>query len=275
MESKISRFWIKPMLYLKRFLISIVAIIALLTGGFVVWAETPMPAGITALAALTSDSVVTVSDKGSYLIFYPSTCQIQQDDKKQRPDPNTQPRTGFIFYPGARVDYRAYAPALRQIAEQGYLVVLLPVRLNMAFFDIEAAAPVLDDFPEIKQWAIGGHSLGGTAASLFSVNHPQSIHGLIFWASYPADEKPRDLGIKMLSIYGSADGLLPSSQWEQYKPLASESAVFLTITGGNHAQFGDYGPQPGDHPAAIPAADQWQQAAQATAAFLASLESHP
>jgi dienelactone hydrolase len=237
--------------------IGIILLVVILAGGagFVIWAENALGPEQTALDALKSGAGVTVSQKNGYTVFQPDS-------------PGST--TGFIFYPGGRVDYRSYAPALRKIAEQGYLVVLVPVRLNLAFFDINAAEPVLKDFPLIKQWAIGGHSLGGVAATLFASSHPQ-ITGIVYWASYPADDKLKNSSMKILSISGSRDGLATPDKIAASKALLPAGTLFVQIQGGDHAQFGAYGPQPGDNPAVISAADQWQQTADATVSLLNSL----
>ncbi len=234
----------------------LLAALVLGSAGFLIWAETPSQPRQAALAALQSDDQVTVTDTGKYITFAPAS---------------GSPTTGFIFYPGGHVDYRAYAPILHQIAAQGIFVALVPVRLNLAFFDIEAGAPLLTDFPQIKVWTTGGHSLGGVASALFAQNHPE-IRGIVFWASYPADDKLKNSDIKMLSIYGTNDGGLENgAKIEQYKAFQPADTLFVVIEGGNHAQFGDYGPQPGDNPATISAEEQWQQTTQATAAFLQSI----
>src|SRR5215216_1584313 len=104
---------------LKRVLLGLLVIVVVATLGFVVWAETPLKAAPDALSALESDASVTVTT-GEYITFNSM---------------NVEPTTAFVFYPGGRVDYRAYAVPLRKIAEQGFLVILLPVKLNLAFFD--------------------------------------------------------------------------------------------------------------------------------------------
>ena len=104
------------------------AALVVTTAGFVVWANDAAPADAVALAALTSDVQVTVSEENGFIVFYPA--------EKARPE------TGFIFYPGGKVDYRAYAPVLKLIAAQDVIVAVVPVRLNLAFFDINAAARV-------------------------------------------------------------------------------------------------------------------------------------
>ena len=118
--------------------IGVLLLSALLIGtiGFFAWAETPSQPRQAALDALQSDSQVKVTDTGKYITFEPA---------------DSQAATGLIFYPGGHVDYRAYAPILHRIAAQGFLVILVPVRLNLAFFDIEAGAQALKDFPQIAR----------------------------------------------------------------------------------------------------------------------------
>jgi dienelactone hydrolase len=236
--------------------IAFLSVILLGAGGFVFWAETPSQPRQAALEALKSDDKVIVTDAGKYIVFEPASGSAV---------------TGFIFYPGGHVEYRAYAPILHQIAAQGIFVVLVPVKLNLAFFDIEAGAPALMDFPQIKAWATGGHSLGGVASALFVQNHPE-IRAVVFWASYPADDKLKNSGIKMLSIYGTQDGGLDDgAKIEQYKAFEPTDTVFVVIEGGNHGQFGDYGTQPGDKLATISPQEQWRQVAIATVQFLQAL----
>ncbi len=241
--------------YLKWIALILLAVIVIAATGFVIWAENASGPEQVALDALKSDDVVTVKQQNGYTIFQPA-------------HPLTA--TGFIFYPGGRVDYRAYAPVLRKIAEQGYLVVLVPVRLNLAFFDINAGEAALKDFPSIQHWAVGGHSLGGVAASIFAGSHAQ-IEGIAFWASYPANGNLRNSSIKVVSISGSLDGLATPDKIEASRVDMPPSTTFVKIPGGDHAQFGAYGPQLGDNPAEISAAEQWQQIADATADLLGNL----
>lgn len=221
--------------------------------GFTLWAAMPLRAAPEALAAMQSDQDVTVSE-GRYITFAPS----HQDPAE----------TGFIFYPGGHVEARSYAAPLRQIAAGGYLVILVPVRFGLAIFDGNAAGPVIAAYPEIKHWVIGGHSLGGVAAAQFAGRHSQ-IDGLVLWASYPPDDSLKDSGLRVLSIYGTQD-MGGAEQFEQKRLLLPEDTRSVVIAGGNHSQFGDYGLQPGDHPAQIPRLEQQSQTVQAVIMFLAS-----
>jgi pimeloyl-ACP methyl ester carboxylesterase len=178
--------------------------------------------------------------------------------------------TGFIFYPGSRVDHRSYAPLLREIAARGYFVVLAPMPLSLALFHVDAADQVLAKYPEIEHWAIGGHSLGGVAAAEYASNHPV-IEGLVLWAAYPTNDSLREKNLEVLSLYGSNDGLLPPARIEASHALLPADTLFIEIEGGNHSQFGSYGSQPIDGPASIPPEEQWAQVIEATVVFLESL----
>jgi len=237
-------------------LISLVAVLLLAVGGFAVWAANPLGPGERALSALETGHEVSV-DAGDPLIFMPS---------------DSSPDTGFIFYPGGRVDYRSYTQPLRRIASQGYLVVAVQAPLNLMVFDPDRAGEIIPRFPQIKHWAVGGHSLGGAMAASYLYNHPDAAEGLVLWASYPA--KNNDLsgsGLKVLSIYGSLDmgGMQP---FDASRALLPSDTTWVVIEGGNHAQFGDYGPQPGDNTATVSAADQQTLVVSATVDFLDSLD---
>jgi pimeloyl-ACP methyl ester carboxylesterase len=225
--------------------------------GFVVWANTGPKAMPEALDAMRSDSEVQV-DTEPWLVFRPV---------------DAEPRTGFIFYPGGRVDPRAYAPAARELAAAGHPVAIVPMPLNLAFFAPDRAAEVMAAFPEIDRWAIGGHSLGGAMAARFAYQNPDAVQGLALWASYPAtsdDLSGRDLAVT--SIYGTLDGLATEDEIAASRALLPPDARWAPIEGGNHAQFGWYGPQDGDNQAAISQTAQQDQIVAATLALLKGLD---
>jgi predicted alpha/beta-hydrolase family hydrolase len=228
----------------------------LLVGGFVAWAQAvpaPMP---EAVAALASDEEVEVSAT-PWLVFRPR-------DK--------EPRVGIVLYPGGRVDPRAYAPAARALARQGHLVVIVPMPLNLAFFRPSAASQVIDAFPEVTRWAVGGHSLGGAMAARFAYRSSGAADGLVLWASYPAESDDlSDRGIAVSSIYGTRDGLATLEKIDASRPLLPPSTFWVPVEGGNHAQFGWYGPQAGDNQATIGRAEQQQQIIEATDRLLRTL----
>lgn len=225
-------------------------IVAIPLLGFVLWATSAMGPEPKAFAGLRSDEHVDVS-LGQYLVFQPERKKIT---------------TAFVFYPGGRVDYRSYAAPLHKIAAEGYLVILLPMRLNFALFNVNAANDPIHAYPEIRHWVVGGHSLGGVAAATYASRN-ESIDGVVLWASNPADDALKNTDMRILSIYGTLDmnGL---ERFEASRAKLPPTAEFVVIAGGNHGQFGDYGFHPGDHEATISRADQQKQAVEATVKFL-------
>lgn len=94
------------------------------------------------------------------------------------------------------------------------------------------------------------------------------IGGIVFWASYPADNTLKGKNIKVLSIYGSKDGLSTTREIESSRNLLPTDAIFVQIEGGNHSQFGSYGFQPSDGQATISPEEQWVQIVDATVKLL-------
>lgn len=225
--------------------------------GFVAWAETPLGPMPEALDALKSDSLVKVSSVG-WLVFRPISASGD---------------VGFIVYPGGRVDYRSYAPIAHAIAAKGYPVIIVQMPLNLAVLDIYSAQNVIDSNPEIKTWAIGGHSLGGSMAAQFISSNPQKVKGLILWAAYPASGIDLSkLEVSAVTVHGTNDGLVNSSHIDASLKQLPVGATRIEIVGGNHAQFGWYGPQQGDNEAEISRDEQLKQIVDAAVKILESLK---
>lgn len=170
---------------------------------------------------------------------------------------NTDAKCGFIFYPGGKVEYTAYAPLLQAITQGDILCVLPRMPFNLAVFDSKAAKDLLPEFPNVEHWFIGGHSLGGAMAADYAGNNPDEFDGLILLAAYSASDIS-DSNLAVLSIYGSEDKVLNMDKYAECKSYLPAGYEELCIEGGNHAQYGDYGLQDGDGTAAITAAKQRQ-----------------
>lgn len=241
---KISRWWL------------LLLLIPALVAGFVIWASStadPLP---QALAALEPGEAVVVTDD-PWLIFQPR---------------EEEPEVGLILYPGGRVDPRAYAPAARAIAAEGYLVVIVPMPLNLAVLAPARAGEVIAAHPEIDAWAVGGHSLGGSMAARFAEQNPSLVDGLVLWASYPPESNDlSEQSLAVASIYGTRDGLALPEEVEASRPLLPSDTTWVAIEGGNHAQFGWYGEQAGDNLATISREEQQRQVIEATLELLRSL----
>jgi pimeloyl-ACP methyl ester carboxylesterase len=236
---------------------ALLALFVFLLAGFALWASLGGQPEAAALQALGTTEAVLFENFNGWLVYTPR---------------GQSPAAGLILYPGGRVDHRAYAPLAQDLAAEGFRVVVVPMPLDFAFLAPNRATDVLSAFPDTSPWAIGGHSLGGAMAAEFAAGHPHGIRGLILWASYPAsgtDLSGADLAV--LSIFASQDGLATPGEIADSRPRLPENAIFVEIPGGNHAQFGYYGPQSGDGQAQIPREDQIAAILSATASFLQTL----
>ena len=178
-------------------------------------------------------------------------------------------RTGVIFYPGARVEAKAYAPLAFEIAEEGYQVVIVPMPLNLAVFGINKADVLMETYPEIENWLIAGHSLGGTMASRYANNNAHKLKGLVLLASYPAEsDNLSNKELAVLSVYASRDGLISLETIEESRELLPQKTKWVEIDGGNHSQYGYYGFQSGDKEAEISRGQQQQEIVAAVINFL-------
>lgn len=191
----------------------VLALLVLLVGAFFWYVSDYYRAEDVALAVLSGEDGITVQDDLTIL------------------SPSAPTDTAIIFYPGAKVEAQAYLPLLDQIRQTGVTCILVEMPFNMAIFDSNAAEKVMEQFPEVEHWYIAGHSMGGAMASQFAANHPDEVDGLILLGAYIyGDYAPEDT----LTVYGSLN------QSVEDKLDYTENVV--EIEGGNHAQFGNYGP---------------------------------
>ena len=128
---------------------------------------------------------------------------------------------------------------------------------NLAVFNINAADKIYDKLPQISNWYICGHSLGGAMASSYVGNNSDKVNGLILLGAYPVN----DSGLPTLAIYGSGDIKLDLTKLEDVQNK-------LEIVGGNHAYFGNYGEQKGDGKAVITREEQQEQTVDAIISFM-------
>jgi len=213
------------------------------------WASYARPPLPEAMEALESDDLVVVT-KEPWLTFSPTK--------------STQ-KSGFIFYPGGRIDTRAYSSLMKTIASDGYLVVVPEMPMNMVVFNSDIADEIIADYPEIDHWVMGGHSVGGVAAAQYTDKNPEVIDGLAIWASYPADSTNiSGLDIPVLLIYGSLEERVNDTSVGERKHLLPKDTLYIRIDGGDHHQFGSYVIKPEEHLATTSRASQHEQIIQAT-----------
>lgn len=231
-----------PMSRRKKWLIAggiFLLILSILAGLFFWYVSDYYRAEDVALEVMAQDSSITVQDNLTILSHsYPTD-------------------TAIIFYPGAKVEAEAYLPLLDQIRQTGVTCILVHMPFNMAIFDADAAEEVISQFPEFQHWYIAGHSMGGAMASKFASDHPDQVDGLILMGAYIYGDYPDE---RTLTIYGSLN--------QSVEDHIDYTENIVEIEGGNHAQFGNYGPQKGDPPATISAQEQQAQTVAAIEAFL-------
>ena len=150
------------------------------------------------------------------------------------------------------------------------MTAIVPMPFNLAVFGIEKAAAVITAHPEISRWYVGGHSLGGVMAASFAVQNQDLLEGVIFMAAYPADSADLSgTSLKVLTLIASEDLKVTQEITAKAKKLLPTDAVQVEIIGGNHAQFGWYGDQPGDGTATISREQQLEAVASAIVQFIA------
>lgn len=221
------------------FLAAVLLVCAGLAGAFAWYVSDYNRAEDTALEVLAQNNNITVQDNLTAL------------------SPSYPTDTALIFYPGAKVEAEAYLPLLDQIRQTGVTCILVHMPFNMAIFDWDAAEDILPRFPEIRHWYMAGHSMGGAMASQFASEHPEQLDGLILLGAYIYGDYPDD---DALTVYGSLN--------QSVEDHIDYTENIVEIQGGNHAQFGNYGPQKGDLPATISAQEQQEQTVAAIEDFI-------
>ena len=152
---------------------------------------------------------------------------------------------GFIFYPGGKVEHAAYSPLMESLASEGILCVLVEMPFRLAVLDMDAAEGIQEQYPEIENWYIGGHSLGGSMAASYLSKCEETYKGLILLGSYSTADLA-EMNLQVLSIYGSEDEVLNREKYEENRVHLPADFEEVVIDGGCHAYFGTYGEQDGD-----------------------------
>ena len=173
---------------------------------------------------LKSDEIIEIKENKSYF----KLDNINHDEK------------AIIFYGGGKVEEASYAPLCNKIAHQGIDVYLCKFPLYFPLINIGRASEIIKN-NQYEHLYMMGHSLGGTAASLYLKDTKTTFDGIIFLASY-STTKLND-SLKCLSIYGSNDSVLNKEEYKKNTSNFPTNYKEVIIEGGNHSNFGDYGLQ--------------------------------
>ena len=170
--------------------IAVLGVLALIVVGFLAWASTPMMGDRSAALEAWRDPAVTIHDAGDAVVMAPS---------------GEASGTGLVFVPGALVDPYAYLYKLSgAVEETGLTVVITKPTLNLAFFDQRPLSTFTAHAPDVTDWYVGGHSLGGVRACQLADD--PAVKGLVLFGSYCANDLSGS-DLRVLSIGGSRDGL--------------------------------------------------------------------
>lgn len=197
------------------------------------------------------DDSVLVSNESVEVVDSPSSIQFL---------PRRPRAAGLIFFPGALVDPTAYAPLVRRTADAGYpaFLVRLPLRGFSTDEATRAAGATAQELMEAHpglRWLVAGHSKGGLFACRVASAHPvQAL--LLLGTTHPRVFSLSSLAIPVTKVTGSRDGLAGPARVRAAAGNLPPSTRFVLLEGGNHSQFGYYGFQLGDRPAAISREEQ-------------------
>jgi hypothetical protein len=218
---------------------TIPAVLALLLAsvvGFLVYASMVYTAEPAALAEVTSNTRITVTETHDTVTLTPAAGATGD---------------GIVFFAGAKVDPAAYAPTFTELVEAGVTVVIVRPILGFAIMEFRPLATFTAAAPGVTNWMVGGHSLGGVRACQYAADastNPDpdpAITGVILFGSYCATDIS-EADVPVLSLAGSADGLSTPNKIADAASLVPADATFVEIEGANHASFGAYGAQRGD-----------------------------
>ena len=204
---------------------------------------------------------------GYFLIYYHSTAEVNaylKDSDKVKVtseinyylfDNVDNEDTAIIFYGGAKVEEKSYAPMLNKIAQEGIDVYLVKMPLRFALFSPNKADSVYKvTNNKYENVYLMGHSLGGVCAAMDLIQTEYEYKGIVFLASY--SNKKVDDKYKALSIYGSEDTVMNRKEYENNKSNFPSGYDVKIIEGGNHANYGYYGKQEADSKATISREEQ-------------------
>ncbi|MFF2275675.1 alpha/beta hydrolase [Agromyces sp. NPDC058126] len=241
-----------------RILIAVVSVIALLVVVFLAYAHAVMQGERPEALEAWRDDAVVITSTETGIVIEPVDGATGE---------------GLVFIPGAKVDPYAYLYKLSGVSEaSGLTVVITKPTLNLAFFDQRPLSTFTALAPGVGDWSVGGHSLGGVRACQLAAEGASGagdelVVGVMLFGSYCADDLAGS-GLAVLSISGANDGLSTPEKVAGAAHLLPADADFVELEGVNHADFGDYGVQPGDGVSTRDDAEVRREIAAAVAAFV-------
>jgi pimeloyl-ACP methyl ester carboxylesterase len=202
--------------------------------------------------------------------------RVTESDTYVRFQPASATRVAWMLIPGCPADPHAYAPLARAVALQGVLSVIVKVPYRCAPWPPHQAQlrqrvnGVIDTCFDCS-WTLAGHSRGARHALEIASSLPAGrISSLVLIGStHPRDTNYATLGIPVMKILGSDDGVAPVEEALSHRALLPSTTRWEVIDGANHAQFGHYGYQLWDHMARITREEQQKRVAELVVSSMA------
>ncbi|MBN2605284.1 MAG: hypothetical protein JXR62_05585 [Bacilli bacterium] len=160
------------------------------------------------------------------------------------------PLKNIIIIPGGLVEPDSYRYLAALLAKEGYNVVIAKAIFNLAILNPWIGKQFISDSLDN---VVIGHSLGGvTASSVFSGMN--EIDAFVFLGSYPIKDVSH---ANTLFLEAEFDlGMDLEALEDNMKFVNEDTNTRIFIEGGNHAQYGWYGPQKGDGEATLTTFEQ-------------------
>lgn len=186
-----------------------------------------------------------------------SQINVRQEKRVIIVDPPGEALASLVFYQGGLVQTESYLVLARMLAAQGVRVFLPRMPLQLAILNTKVFDRIYNQYYDGGPWYIGGHSLGGATAAIYTAGSSGRVSGLVLLAAYPSNSSDLSgLHLPVLSITAGNDQIMNRQRYADTRKLLPDDAVFRDISGGNHAGFGYYGAQSGDGKATIPREEQ-------------------
>eukprot|EP00978_Attheya_sp_CCMP212_P003624 scaffold7597_cov66-Attheya_sp.AAC.3 len=231
--------------------------------------------------------------RNGYNLYLPPTasstsCSTADDSDGAVP----KKREGFVLFPGALVDSRAYSPVAAQLSDKGIMVAvttMIPLRWSIPSVEYDSILKSILKEDDQRTWDMGGHSMGAYAAmhlsdvmlckAPFDVDVARKRNRkLVVIAAGNVEFLVPDLServeLDVLLIQGSKDGFAnfrsDEEAWKFRTKMPPTALTEQMIEGGNHMGFGAIPPSSFDGTRTISLNQQHKETCSILANFLLS-----
>lgn len=231
--------------------LSVVVLVVLLGAGYI-WSTNTYGVNEDYIKYSSSGDGVTVVNNGGEYVVFPT---------------NGNAKTGVIIYPSEKTDTRSYLKLSNMLARDGYRVVITKYMFNYPAIAKNPAKKVIDSNSDIKNWYIVAHSRSGELALRNAANE-KNVSGVAFMGAYPIGDNLKLINKPVLTIWGTQDGIIDFTKFEEYKQNLPEKSYLHEIVGGNNTGFSDSKTFEGDNQPTIDRDEQQKKASDYIDSFI-------